>query len=129
MTAFPQTINLVGSTASGVAIDSTGQNYDGLSRLSWPLSTPNPYNDARLVLAGDATQTDAEADVSLRDYNAGSDIVTISGTDLDTTRTIAKWDPNDIDGTADVGLRVDVTTASGTADATTDLDAKVVLLP
>jgi hypothetical protein len=129
MPTVPQTINLVGSTATDVAIDSTGTSYDGLSRLSWPFNTPNPYNDARLVVAGDATKTDAEADLILRDYNAGSDIATISGVDLDDDGFITKWDPNDIDGTADVGLRVDVTTASGTGGATVDLDAKVVLLP
>jgi len=124
-----QTIGLVGSTATGVPIDSTGANYDGLSRLSWPFTSPNPYDSAKLVIAGDATQTDAVADVSLRDYAAGEDLVTVTGTDLDSPQAFTRFDPDDVDGTARVGVRVDVTSASGTADATTDIDAKVVLEP
>jgi hypothetical protein len=129
MTAVEQVLGLVGSTATAVPIDATGVQYDGLSRLSWPFSTPSPYEDARLVVAGSATQTDAELDLILRDYNAGSDVATIVSVNGDDPQFFTKFDPNAVDGTADVGLRVDVTSASGTGGATVDLDAKVVLLP
>jgi len=129
MALVPQVIPLTGSTASGVAIDSTGDNYDGESRLSWPFSSPNPYADARLVVGADATQTDAEGDLILRDYQAGSDVATISGVDLDDSQFITEFDPDDLDGIANIGLRVSVTSASGTADATADFDAKVILRP
>lgn len=129
MTLVPQSIGLVGSTATDVAIDSTGNNFDGETRLSWPLSSPSPYDDAKLAVGGDATQTDATADVSLRDYNAGENIATISGIDLDGEQFFVRFDPDLLDGTANVGLRVNVTSASGTGGATVDLDAKVVLVP
>lgn len=129
MPDVPQVIPLVGSTATGVAIDATGVQHDGESRLSWPYSSPSKWADARFVVAGDATATDATVDFSLRDYNAGSDVVSITGTDADDSQLIAAFDPDQLDGTADIGLRVDVTSASATGGATTDLDAKVVLRP
>lgn len=129
MTAVEQVIGLVGSTATAVPIDATGVQYDGLSRLSWPFSTPSPYEDARLVVAGDATATDATVDLTLRDFSAGSTVATIGGVDPDDPQLFTKFDPNAVDGTADVGLRVNVTSASATGGATVDLDAKVVLLP
>jgi hypothetical protein len=129
MTLQPQVISLVGSTATGIAIDSTGNNYDGLSQLSWPFPTPNAYDSAKLVVAGDATATDATIDFSLRDYNAGSNVVSIEDTDGDDSQLQATFDPDLIDGTANVGLRVNVTSASGTGGATADFDARVVLIP
>jgi hypothetical protein len=129
MTTQPAVIGLVGSTATEVAIDSATVHYDGLSRLSWPLSKPNPYDDARLIVASNATQTDATADYKLHDYQAGEDVAVISGAAIDTEQALVKWDPNDLDGTATVGLKVEITSASGTTGATTDIDAKLVLLP
>jgi len=129
MSLQPQVIDLVGSTASGVAIDSTGNNYDGESVLSWPFPTPNAYDSAKLVVAGDATQTDATIDLSLRDFNAGTSVVSIEDTDGDDSQLQATFDPDVIDGTANVGLRVNVTDASGTGGATADFDARVVLIP
>jgi len=129
MSLQPQVINLVGSTASGVAIDSTGNNYDGESVLSWPFPTPNAYDSAKLVVAGDATQTDATVDFALRDFSAGSTVATIENTDADDSQLQVTFDPDLLDGTANVGLRVNVTSASATGGATVDVDAKLVLLP
>lgn len=129
MPDVPQVIPLVGSTATGVPIDATGVQHDGESRLSWPYASPSKWADARFVVAGDATQTDATVDLILRDYEGSTDVVSITGTDADSSQFIAAFDPDELDGTADVGLRVDVTTASGTGGATVDLDAKIVLRP
>jgi len=129
MSLVPQVVGLVGSTATGVAIDSTGNNYDGEARLSWPFSSPSAYADARLVVGADATATDASGDLILRDYNAGSDIATISGVDLDGPQFITGFDPDLLDGLADVGLRVSVNSASSTGGATASFDAKIVLRP
>lgn len=126
---YPQFVGLVGSTATDIAIDSTGNNYDGLARVNWPFGVPNPFEAGEFVVSASATQTDATADVSLRDYNTGTDVTTISGIDLDGTLFRGTFDPDSLDGLADVGVRVNVTDASGTGGATADLQAQVLLLP
>jgi len=129
MALVPQVIPLTGSTASGVAIDSTGDNYDGESRLSWPFSSPAPYTQGKLVAGDDPTQTDADVTFELRDFNAGSVIVATSQVSVGATQEIATFDPDQIDGTADIGLRADIANPSATGGATTDIGAAVVLKP
>lgn len=129
MTPHPQVIDLVGSAAANVAIDSAGDNFDGAAQISWPFDTPNPYQKAKFVCSDDATQTDADITYILRDFNASSDVTSTSQVSVDSTQTFTTFDPDVLDGTADIGLRASVANPSGTTGATTDIDAKLILLP
>lgn len=129
MSPVAQVIDLVGSAASGTPIDSAGDNYDGEYRFSWPFSSPNPYSRAKLVAGDDPTQTDADVTYQLRDFNAGTAVASTAQVSVGATQEFTTFDPDKLDGTADVGLRATIANPSGTTNATTDIGASVILLP
>jgi hypothetical protein len=125
----PQVIPLAGGTATGVDIASEGVAYDGDSRLSWPFSRPNPYQDARFVVGGSVTAADGSMDMALHDYSAGSDVVTLAGVDGSGAQTFTTWDPDQVDATSTLGLRITVIDPSAQSGATGDFEATLVLRP
>jgi|APHM01.1.fsa_nt_gi hypothetical protein len=125
----PQIIPIAGGTATDVDLTAEGVAYDGDSRLSWPFSRPNPYQDARFVVSGSVTASDGSLDMALHDYSAGSDVVTLPDVSGDGSQIFSLWDPGQVDATSTLGLKVTVTEPSDQNGATGDFEAKVVLLP
>ena len=100
---------------SGLAADSTGVKYEG---PRFKIDTTQ-VKSITLRATWTASNTDSETAIELYDVTAGSVIASLSGnagTDQETS-----IDPANITSGNLLELRVNVTTASGTSGATTDV--------
>lgn len=113
-----------------VAIDSTGApQYDGETRLSWPFGVPAPYTSARVEFGLNLDQTDINVDLVFRDFDASSNVADVDSLTADTDFESQPFDPSDIPPGNNVGLRVNVDTASATAGAEAHVTIRLVLIP
>jgi hypothetical protein len=125
----PEVFSLTGATASGVPLDSEGVAYDGEARMPWPYSSPAPHDRGILVVSGSADTTEAGLTLALFDYSTDEPVATIGPSTGDETQAQARFNPNALDGTSRIGLRVVVDDPVSQGNPETNLDAKVILLP
>lgn len=113
-----------------VPIDSTSAPaYDGEVRIPWPYGTPTQFREVRHVFGIDFDATDTNVDVVLRNFTAGSNVVSTDSITSDTDLSFETFSPSDVDGNDQLGLRVNVDTASGTAGAEATVVSRLLLLP
>lgn len=123
----PQIVTL---DVAEVAIDSTGDpQYDGETRLEWPFGVPHPFEDGRFEFGINFDETDVNVDVVFRDFGGSSDLASVDSLTADTDQEVQPFDPTDIAPGSDVGLRVNVDSASSTSGAEAHVAARLVLIP
>lgn len=119
--------DLTGPLATGLAIDAAATPYDGLHRKVPEISRVARGGEAYFVASGQASADDATYDVILRDFTAGVDrAVLAEGGDFIRATSGDVFDAL-VDGN-ELGLRFTVTGASGTAGATADVAAALIVI-
>ena len=112
------------STQSGLAADSTGVKWTSNFKLKWDKTH---LKAVRIRATWTASATDSVTKIAIKDDGTGNDIASVSGN----TGTDSEAEATDLTNVTDGGtasVYAEVTTASATSGATTDITYVVVEL-
>jgi len=112
---------------AGIAIDATGVNYDGAIHKLIETEELDGVSAVFFEVGVDPTATDGAYDIILNDYTAGAGIVTLSESGA-VARSRSGNIKGDLVAGNEVGVKVDVTTASATTGATARVVGKLILV-
>lgn len=119
---------LTGGVYTGIAIDATGTPADGDVRVKPELPSPPRDGKAYYSFSVSPTATDATYTFQLRDYTDNVNLDTVGATGNE-NRDVSEQIYDDLIFGNEYGLRMNVSSASGTAGATADVAGYLYIEP